>query len=143
MAKFMIFLLIATLGSASYHLGQRALHAYSGNPLLILAIYYALSMSLCLVAMPLLGKVQWTQAGELLANWRVWVVSVGIILIELGFLLAYQTGGSAQWGGVAVNAMAALLLVPLSVWLFGEVFSWQKVGGIALTLLGLYFLVKK
>ena len=79
----------------------------------------------------------------LLGNWRIWLVAVGIILIELGFLLAYQVGGSPQWGGVAVNGMAALLLIPLSLLLFGEHFSWQKAAGVLLTLLGLWFMVKK
>lgn len=141
--KFLIFLLIAALGNVLYHTGQKSLHDVAANPMAVLAVYYAAALVLCVAMMPLFGKVSFNDTAALAANWRVWLVSAGILLIELGFLLAYQAGGSAQWSGVAVNGMAALLLIPLAVWGFGEQFSWQKVLGIALTLSGLYFLVRK
>lgn len=143
MPKFIFFLMIAALGNTAYHLGQKSLHDMSHNPMLILAVYYLVAMMLCLLTMPLFGQTEMANAGELLTNWRVWLVSAGILLIELGFLLAYQAGGSAQWGGVAVNGVAALILIPLSIFLFHEHFSWTKMLGILLTLSGLYFLVKK
>ena len=137
------FLLIAALGNGLYHFGQKSLHDVAANPLLILSVYYALAWALCMLAMPWFGKVEWSAIGTLASNWRVWLVALGILLIELGFLLAYQSGGSVQWSGVAVNGLAALLLFPLGLWLFREAFSWHKVLGILLTLSGLYFLVKK
>ena len=137
------FLLIAAVGNALYHLGQKSLHDVAVNPLLILCVYYVLAGVLCVVAMPFFGKVEWASVTALASNGRVWLVALGILLIELGFLFAYQSGGSVQWSGVAVNGLAALLLIPLSLWLFHESFSWHKLLGIVLTLLGLYFLVKK
>lgn len=141
--KFLIFLLVAALGNVLYHTGQKSLHDVASNPMSVLAVYYAAALVLCLLLMPWFGKVSFNDTATLAANWRVWLVAGGILLIELGFLLAYQSGGSAQWSGVAVNGMAALLLIPLAIWLFGEQFSWQKVVGILLTLSGLYFLVRK
>lgn len=143
MSKFIFFLLIAALGNTAYHIGQKSLHDQTGNPMLILLVYYAVAMVLCLLAMPMFGQSSFATVGVLLGNWRVWLVALGILLIELGFLLAYQAGGSAQWGGVAVNGAAALLLIPLSIFVFQETFSWTKALGILLTLSGLYFLVKK
>ncbi|WP_165010113.1 EamA family transporter [Neisseria yangbaofengii] len=144
MPKYILFLLIAALGNTAYHLGQKSLHNQTANPMLLLAVYYLAAMIICLAAMPFFGSSgSWKQATLLLSNAKVWLVALGIILIELGFLLAYQAGGSAQWSGVAVNGMAALLLIPLSIFLFHESFSWNKLTGIILTLLGLYVLVKK
>ncbi|WP_245911165.1 hypothetical protein [Neisseria iguanae] len=138
-----MFLLVAALGNVLYHTGQKSLHDLAANPMKVLALYYAAALVLCLLLMPLFGKVSFNDAAKFATNWRVWLVAGGILLIELGFLLAYQSGGSAQWSGVAVNGMAALLLMPLAIWLFGEQLSWRKVLGILLTLSGLYFLVKK
>ncbi|XXQ68636.1 hypothetical protein ACKLNO_01865 [Neisseriaceae bacterium B1] len=143
MKKFIFFLIIAALGNTAYHIGQKSLHDVPYNPMLILSVYYFVAMILCLLAMPLFGKAEMVHVSELLSNWRVWLVAVGILLIELGFLLAYQAGGSAQWGGVAVNGVATLILIPLSIFLFRENFSWTKMFGIGMTLSGLYFLVKK
>ena len=96
------FLLIAAVGNALYHLGQKSLHDVAVNPLLILCVYYVLAGVLCVVAMPFFGKVEWASVTALASNGRVWLVALGILLIELGFLLAYQSGGSVQWSGVAV-----------------------------------------
>ncbi|MCG7657006.1 hypothetical protein [Wielerella bovis] len=141
--KFLLFLLIAVAGNCSYHIGQKSLHTETANPMFMLSVFYGLSMMLCILAIPLFGKVEISYAATLLSNWRAWLVSFGIMFIELGFLLAYQAGGSAQWGGVAVNGAAALLLIPLSIVLFHEHFSWSKVLGIVITLTGLYILVRK
>lgn len=142
MSQFVLFLLIAALGNTVYHIGQKSLHDVHVHPMLILIVYYVAAIVLCLLVMPMFGKADFSTATQLLSNWRVWLVALGILLIELGFLLAYQAGGSAQWGGVAVNGMAALVLIPLSIWLFHEHFSWTKLFGMLMTLLGLYFLVK-
>ena len=143
MPKFLPFLLVAALGNICYHLGQKSLHGENAHPMLMLSIYYGIAMLLCLLAFAFWGKTELAAAVPLLGNWRMWLVAVGTILIELGFLMAYHAGGSPQWGGVAVNGMAALLLIPLSLLLFGEHFSWQKAAGVLLTLLGLWFMVKK
>lgn len=135
--------MLAALGNVLYHSGQKSLHDVSANPMMVLVVYYMAALVLCMLMLPFFGKTIWHDAAGLAANWRIWLVAAGILLIELGFLLAYQSGGSVQWSGVAVNGMAALLLIPLAVWLFGERFSWEKVLGIVLTLSGLYFLVKK
>ena len=64
-------------------------------------------------------------------------VAGGTMIIELGFLLTYHAGGAVQWSGVAVAGMAALMLAPAGVLLFGEPFSWHKALGVMLTLSGL------
>lgn len=143
MKSTFFFLLLAAVGSSLYHVGQKSLHDVSANPMLLLSLYYVSALVLCLAAMPFFGKTDFSSMGSLAADWRLWLVALGILCIELGFLLAYQSGGSAQWSGVVVNGTAALLLVPLSLILFQESFSWNKIIGIALTLTGIYFVVKK
>ncbi len=143
MKTMWLFLLLAAVGSSVYHIGQKSLYSVPANPMLILSLYYAAAFALSIVLMPLFGRAGLAEAAGLAANWRVWLVALGILMIELGFLLAYQSGGSAQWSGVAVNGAAALLLIPVSLLFFQEQFSWHKILGIVLTLSGMYFLVKK
>ena len=143
MKAMWLFLLLAAVGSSVYHIGQKSLYSVPANPMLILSLYYAAAFSFSIVLMPLFGRAGLAEAAGLAANWRVWLVALGILMIELGFLLAYQSGGSAQWSGVAVNGAAALLLIPVSLLFFQEQFSWHKILGIVLTLSGMYFLVKK
>lgn len=138
-----LFLLLAAVGSMIYHIGQKSLHDVSINPMMLLSLFYLSALVLSLAAVPFFGKTDFSGAGAMMADWRLWLVALGILCIELGFLLAYQSGGSAQWSGVAVNGAAAVLLIPLSLLFFKENFSWDKMLGIALTLFGMYFMVKK
>ena len=109
-----------------------------------LSLYYASAFILSLAAAPFFGPLKLSDGLVSAAtDWRIWLVAAGMVLIELGFFLAYRSGGSPQWSGVAVNGTAALLLVPLSILLFHEQFSVQKVLGIILTLSGIYFLASK
>ena len=142
MKPMLFFLFVAALGNGCYHLGQKSLDL-QGNPMLVLALYYTFALVFALASAPLFGQIRLSDGLFAAANPRVWLVALGTVLIEFGFLMAYRHGGSAQWAGVAVNGTAALLLIPASLWLFHEHFSWQKAVGIVLTLSGIWFLTKK
>ena len=80
-----------------------------------------------------------TSGGPWLAQvltWPVLVLGAGVVLIEIGFLLAYRSGNILQWSGVAVNGASALLLVPIALVVFRESFSLARALGILLTLAG-------
>ena len=68
---------------------------------------------------------------------------MSVLLIEIGFLLAYRTGGSLQWSGVAVNGVAALLLLPAALLVFRETFSPIRAAGLLLTVSGLALMTRR
>jgi hypothetical protein len=108
--------------------------------MLLLMAVYAVAFALCGVSAPLFGSG--IQLGQLL-SWPVLALAAGVVLIEIGFLLAYRSGDVLQWSGVAVNGAAALLLIPIALFAFGESFSWSRLVGIALTLAGLTLLSRR
>jgi hypothetical protein len=77
-----------------------------------------------------------------LVSWPVVVLALGVVLIEIGFLLAYRTGSVLQWSGVAVNGAAALLLIPIALTVFRESFTAARGAGILLTVFGLVLLTR-
>jgi hypothetical protein len=94
MSKALIYLGIAALGNFFYHLGQKFLPE-NANPMLLLAVVYAQSLLVCLAALPFFQKnAEAASLFSLAFDWRLWLVAVGVILIEIGFLLAYRSGGS-------------------------------------------------
>ena len=125
------------LGNCAYHIGQKSLNNTHANPLLMLNLIYGAAWLLTLLLMPLFGKASVADAAALAGSWKIWLVAGGTMIIELGFVLAYQSGGAVQWSGAAVAGMAALMLAPAGVLLFGEPFSWHKALGVVLTLSGL------
>lgn len=141
MKPMLFFLFIAALGNFLYHIGQKSLPS-STNPMLLLMVIYAISFVVCALMQPFFTSEPSINVMGLLTNVRVWLVALGVILIEVGFLLAYRSGGSVQWSGVAVNGTAALLLIPVALLVFKEPFSIERITGIVITLVGLYFLTK-
>jgi drug/metabolite transporter (DMT)-like permease len=142
MKEVTLYLGVATLGVVIYHLGQKVISS-SVNPMVLLMGVYFVAFLLALAAVPLFqttGQTHWVRQ---LISWPVLIVGIGVILIEGGFLLAYRFGGSLQWSGVAVNGLAAILLVPIAVLAFHEHLSPARIFGILLTLTGMAFMARK
>src|SRR5258708_345146 len=136
------FLIVAAVGKAIYHFGQKSIPA-SANPMVALMGAYAVAFILAAISAPFFrtaGAPVWTAQ---VFNAPVVIVGVGILLIEIGFLSAYRVGGSLQWSGVAVNAAAAVVLLPGALIVFRGTFSPVRFAGLALCLVGLWLLVRK
>ncbi len=142
MKSMLFFLFVAALGNFSYHIGQKAL-PQNTNPMLLLMLVYAIAFVFCAALLPFFKGTESLSVLSLLGTWQIWLVALGVLLIEIGFLLAYRGGGSVQWSGVAVSGVAALLLIPVAIFFFRESLSLDKIIGIVTTLIGLYFLVKE
>jgi drug/metabolite transporter (DMT)-like permease len=142
MKETLLFLGLAALGNAIYHLGQRTLSP-AANPMVLLMVVYALAFGLSATAAPFFRATPGAGAWAGLVSWPTLVLAVGVVLIELGFILAYRTGSVLQWSGVAVNGASALLLIPIALVVFREPFSPTRLGGILLTLAGLWLLARQ
>jgi len=143
----LLFLAVAAVGVVIYQLAQKCVPA-TVNPMAMLMAAYAVAFLLSLVALPFLQAAgpgnPWRVAFAGLAQgsgpWVALALGVGVLLIEVGFLLALRAGGSLQWSGVAVNGAASLLLIPIAIAVFREGFSLPKGLGILLVLAGLALL---
>lgn len=139
MKETLLFLGVAALGNAAYHLGQRTLTP-AANPMVLLMAVYALAFGLSAAAAPFFRAAPGAGVLAGVVSWPVLVLAVGVVLIELGFVLAYRTGSVLQWSGVAVNGTSALILVPIALLVFREGFSLARLAGILLTLSGLWLM---
>ena len=149
MAKSLaLFLALAALGNAVYHLGQKSLPGQA-HPLVMLVGAYLVALLLSLAAIPFFAGTAGGAAPPLSAwpaqmlSGPVIAVGLGAFLIEIGFLLAYRAGGALAWSGVAVNTVAALLLAPWAWFVFRESLSAVRLAGMAMCLGGLWLLARK
>jgi len=150
MKPLLFALALATVGSVIYHLGQKLVPP-TAHPMAVLMAAYAVAFTLSAVALPFLqpagAPAPWRNAFLGMATGpglRVaLVLGVGVLLIEMGFLLTYRAGGSLQTSSVAVNGAGALFLIPVAVVLFKEALSWPKLMGILLVLAGLALMSRK
>jgi drug/metabolite transporter (DMT)-like permease len=70
-------------------------------------------------------------------------VAVGILGIELGFLLAYRAGWNVGLAALSSNLLTTLVLLPLGYLLFREQPSLARMGGVVLSMLGLWLMAWK
>lgn len=142
MNQILVFLGIAAVGNAIYHLGQKTISP-GANPMVLLMAVYAVAFVLAAAASPFFQNATGADWKGQVFSWPVVVLGAGVLLIEIGFLLAYRVGGGLQWSGVAVNAASALILMPIAVLFFREHFTWTRVLGILLTLAGIALLTRR
>ncbi len=142
MKQALLFLAVAAVGNVTYHLGQKTISSRA-NPMVLLMAVYAIAFVLSAAAAPFFRTANGTGWSAEVVRWPVLALAAGVVLIELGFVLAYRSGDMLQWSGVAVNGASAMLLVPIALLLFRESFSLSRVLGIVLTLAGLALLTRR
>lgn len=132
-------LLITVVGSVTYHLSLKRLPG-TLNPFFSLAVIYAFALSISLAGMVLYptGSRSLSQL-----NWSMVGVALGIIGIEVGFLLAYRAGWSMGYTALSANALTTLVLLPLGYLLYREQPTLERLGGMLLCSGGLWLLLRR
>ena len=70
-------------------------------------------------------------------NWAVYGVAASIVLIEIGFLLAYRAGAPLSSTAVLTAAVVAVSTLIIGTVFFRESISTAKLSGIVLCLAGI------
>jgi len=135
-------ILLALSGGVLYHVAQKAVPRQV-SPFAAIVFAYAIGIICALVALFLIPSERPLAESWRAANWAVWLLGVGAVIIEVGFLLAYRAGWQISRASVVANTAVALVLLPLGVLFFHEQLSWRNAAGIACCLLGLYLLAQK
>lgn len=125
-----------------YHFCQKAI-APGANPMASLIVTYAGAMLAAALAFPLFYPADSFAASFRTLNWASYVLSIGVVGLELGFLLAYRAGWNLSLGALVSNVAVTLLLIPIGVLLYRETISPRTALGIVLAIAGLVLISKK
>ena len=129
-------LIIAIVGQVLYHVTQKNVAA-NAHPVISLVAFYLVA---ALLSLPLLFffPVQAPLSDEIgKLNWAVYAVGASIVLIEIGFLLAYRAGAELSTAFVLTSAAVTIATVMVGLTFFREGMSMTKLAGIALCLAGI------
>jgi predicted membrane protein len=107
----------------------------------ILFVVYALGAILTF----LLGLQEKTPLWQTIKQMNVAIVilTLGVVGIELGYLLVFRAGWPLTRVGLTSNVGVALLVIPIGILFFKERLSLVNIAGIALCVLGLILVVKR
>jgi drug/metabolite transporter (DMT)-like permease len=128
--SLIIALIIAVSGQVLYHVAQKSIPT-GANPVVSLLVFYLLAAVLTL---PLLFfyPLESGLAAELSKmNIAVAAVALSIVLIEIGFLLAYRAGGALSNTFVMTGGVVAASMLIIGALFFKEAVTVSKLAGIA------------
>jgi drug/metabolite transporter (DMT)-like permease len=128
--------ILAITGQVLYHVTQKSISPGT-HPVISLLMFYLLAAVLTLplfILFPLQSS-WWDEVQKL--NWAVYGVALSIVLIEIGFLLAYRAGAELSSAAVLTAAVVAISTFVIGVAFFHEAVSLGKLAGIVLCLAGI------
>lgn len=132
----LIAFLIAIAGQVLYHVTQKSISA-GAHPVISLLTFYLVAAVLTLPLL-LFFPVNGSLGEEIQKlNWAVYGVAASIVMIEIGFLLAYRAGAELSSAAVLTASVVAVSTLVIGAMFFRESLSVVKVAGIALCLAGI------
>jgi drug/metabolite transporter (DMT)-like permease len=132
-AALPVFFAIA--GNVLYHCAQKSTPPQA-NPFLSLGVSFGTASLGCLVLyLATGGRGLGADLGAL--SWTSVALGLSVIVIELGFLLAYRSGWRIGLLSLVVTISLTLVLLPIGRVFFGERLGLATLAGVAVSLVGL------
>lgn len=136
MPSYYLTIGIAITGSVLYHVFQKATSA-NVNPALGLIVTYLTALTLTVPLVWVFPREGTLREALGRVNWASFALGLAIVLLEVGFLLAYRAGWNLSLASLASNATAALLLLPVGVLFFRDRPTAVNLLGVIVCLVGL------
>lgn len=130
---------LTILANIGYHLCQKAIRP-DASVAASLVVTYAVALVLSALLWPWLGGGEGLLPALRRLGPATYALGGFVVLIELGFLLAYRSGWLLGTAALYCNAAVALVLLPVGVLAFGEALDLRRGLGLLLALAGLLLL---
>lgn len=73
-------------------------------------------------------------------NWSSYVLGLVIVGLEVGFIYAYKAGWQVSTASIVQSSFLAIALFIVGAFLYREAVTWNKIVGIAICMVGLFFI---
>jgi len=113
------------------------------NPFASLTITYLVGAAASAVLFFALnsGTSLWKEYGK--TNWAPIVLGLVIVGLEVGWIYAYKAGWQVSTGFIVQSAFLAICLLAVGYLLYHEALNWNKLLGVIICLIGLYFINRR
>ena len=75
-------------------------------------------------------------------NWAPIFLGISVVGLEVGFIYAYKNGWAVSTASIVQSAFLAIALIIVGAILYHETITVNKIIGIVICLIGLYFIKK-
>lgn len=73
-------------------------------------------------------------------NWAPFVLGLVVVGLETGFIYGYKAGWPVSILQIATSAAVAVVMIFVAMILYKEAITWNKIVGILICLVGLFFI---
>ena len=112
------------------------------NPLASLTVTYIIGAAVSAILFIVLNPGQSLIREYSHMNWAPVVLGVIIVGLEVAAIYAYRAGWPVSTEYIVHSACAAIVLIFVGLFLYGEQITWNKLLGIVICIIGLVFINK-
>ncbi len=141
MLMYIFPIILIVTSNIAYNICQKST-PHSANPFSALLITYLTATILTLVAFPFYKTDKGFFQSFNGLNWTSFALGVAIVGLELGYLLAYRAGWNISVGSLVANIILAIMLIPIGILFYKEVFAINQILGVVFCLIGLILINK-
>lgn len=135
-------ILLTVFGGVCYHIAQKSIPK-TANPLFAIIIAYITGMLICFSLLLFFPSTKSLSDTVKELDWSMFLVGIGAVMIEVGFLLVYRTGWDIGTTGTLIGVSISVLLLPVGILVYKESISNWNLIGVVLCLLGLFLISRK
>lgn len=135
-------LVLIVVANVAYHLGQKNVPK-GAHPVGAALAMYVVAIAGGLALLPFLPPAPTRESLGATLHWSIALVGLGILGVELGFLLAYRMGWEISTAALTQTVLLALALVPIGVLAYRETWNVSRFAGLVLAIGGLWLLGRK
>ena len=132
-------IVLVILSNVMYQLCARRM-PNSVDPFAALTVTYLVGAAASLLLYLLLHKGENIIEEFSQINWVPFIFGLVIVGIEVGWIFVYRAGWQVSTAPIVQSAIVAVILIILGFLLFKESMTWNKILGIAVCILGLFFI---
>lgn len=110
------------------------------NPLASLTITYTVGAVISCILYFVLNRDANLIREYTKVNWAPFALGLVIVGLEVGYIYAYKAGWPVSTTATVQSSFLAVALIIVGLLAYGEALTWNKIVGVAICLVGLFFI---
>lgn len=139
MFSFLWPILLVVFSNVVYQICAKSVPE-SVNPLASLTITYSIGALASAALFFATGKGQSLFSEYRKMNWSSYALGIAVLGLEVGFIYAYKAGWQVSTASIVQSSVLSLALIVVGYFLFHETITWNKLLGIGICMVGLFFI---
>lgn len=139
---YYLSLFLTIFANILYHFAQKST-SEKINPMFSLIITYSVALFLSLILFFSIRGEKSLMFNIQQLNFSSILLGGAIVLLELGFLLAYRAGWNISTASILSTIVVTIALIPIGILLFKDNINKQNILGIVISILGIILINKK